>query len=297
MDYLYYKSLALRWFVGVSPDEKNIYIIIFDNVVTNDNGNIVCADGENISCSGRAIVIDSVSMECLNVIGFSISSNMKTKSDVSFDMAMGAVMSVLDKIRYNDQINVSTASVQNILSFDNVMDHGECLDMALAGAENFFIHDDDTHYRSYINIDANTYVNITIIDNSNSPGIGESNTIDCDASVVVLNGYINDNGGVADLVGYNASALNIIGVFDGNGLVVIENISPDLLKIIGAFFDISSVVFTDTTTDLLSMIENDTTNGNVDIKTGRPSILSDFANQTLEQLSDKTLFEMFVIIS
>ena len=276
MSFLSYKSKAIRGFIGAStsPTSSNIYIIVFDNVITNDNGNIVCADGENISCSGRAIVVDSVSMECLNAIGFSISSNMKTKYDVSLDVALGVVMSTLEKIQYNDRVNMTSAS-----------------------AETIFIHDDDTHYRSYINIDANTYVNITIIDNSSSPGIGGSNTVDCGAIVAVLKGYINDNGGVVGLVGYDASRLNILGVFDGNGLVVIENISPDLLEIIGTFFDASGVVFTDTTTDLLSMIENNTTNGIVDIKTGRPSILSDFENQTLEQLSDKTLFEMFVIIS
>lgn len=269
MNFLYYKSLAIQGFIGVTR-EGRVYIVIFDSVNASGSAGVVCGGAEDMSVVGTVYVAESSSVKECTAVPFSVYFKETDIDSVKIDVLSTKIMSIIDSV-----ISSGEANVENV----------QC--EALSSNES-------QEYVAHINIGADTYASI-IIDNIQE----YFNVVDvgfCYGENIYTSDHINSDYKVS-LISYNGVPVSIAGVVCSDGSVLIDSQYGEIIDIVGHIFDRQIIYIVQGEPESIGSPGVVSVFQSVSFKLARPSTLSDFSTDTLNQLSDKTLIEMFVIIS
>lgn len=269
MNFLYYKSLAIQGFIGVTR-EGRVYIVIFDSVNASGSAGAVCGGAEDMSIVGTVYVAGSSSVKEYTALPFSVYFKETDINSVKIDVLSTKIMSIVDSIISSGRANVENAQCEILSSNEN------------------------QEYVAHINISADVYVSI-IIDNIQK----YFNVVDvglCYGENIYVSDYINSNER-ALLISYNGVLVSIAGVVCSDGSVLIDSQYGEVVDIVDHIFDRQIIYIVQCEPENIDSPGVVSVFQSVSFKLARPSTLSDFSTDTLNQLSDKILIEMFVIIS
>ena len=149
-------------------------------------------------------------------------------------------------------------------------------------------------YVSRININANIFISVVInYSQMYSNYIDMSVAQSEDIYIYGGPGYSN----IIDIVSGSSQQVSIVGLVSASGSVFIDDQYAELISIVGLAILNCSITLIGWLANNIFSFEYVFVINDVSFKLARPSVLEDFSNDTLSQLSDKTLYEMFVIIS
>ena len=269
MNFLYYKSLAIQGFIGVTR-EGRVYIVIFDSVNASGSAGVVCGGAEDMSVVGTVYVAESSSVKECTAVPFSVYFKETDIDSVKIDVLSTKIISIVDRVISSITARATTAESIQTSSFYDQM------------------------YLSRMSINADTFISV-IINYSQM----YSNYIDMsvvqseDIYVYGGSGY----SGTINIINYSPQQISVVGMVSASGSIFIDDQYAELISIVGlTTLNCSITLISGLANNIFSFEYVFVVNG-VTFKLARPSILADFANDTLSQLSDKTLYDMFVIIS
>lgn len=272
MSFLSYKSKAIRGFIGAStsPTSSNIYIVIFDEVVQSSSVDVMNGQSYDMKASGSVFVINKLTEHVSPALPFSILFEEKYTDSIKIDVLSTKIMSIVDSIISSGIANVENAQCETLSSNEN------------------------QEYVAHINISADAYVSI-IIDNIQE----YFNVVDvglCYGKSIYVSDHINSNYKTS-LIFYNGVPVNIVGVVCSDGSVLIDSQYGEVVNIVDHIFDRQIIYIVQGESENIDSPEVVSVFQSVSFKLARPSMLSDFSDYTLNELSNKTLIEMFLTIS
>ena len=269
MNFLYYKSLAIQGFIGVTR-EGRVYIVIFDSVNASGSAGVVCGGAENMSVVGTVYVAESSSVKECAALPFSVYFKEADIDSVKIDVLSTKIILIVDRV-----INsiIAKATIAESLQ-----------------ASSFY----DQMYVSGISINTDTFINIIINYSQTCSNYIDMSVVQSeDIYVYGGSGY----SGTINIINYSSQQISVVGVVAASGSIFIDDQYAELISIVGlAILNCSITLISGLANNIFSFEYVFVING-VTFKLARPSVLADFANDTLSQLSDKTLYEMFVVIS
>lgn len=269
MNFLYYKSLAIQGFIGVTR-EGRVYIVIFDSVNVSGSAGAVCGGAEDMNVVGTVYVAESSSIKECAAIPFSVYFKETDIDSVKIDVLSTKIISIVDRV-----VNSITAKATLSESLQ---------------ASSFY----DQMYVSRISINANIFINVVInYSQMYSNYIDMSVAQSEDIYIYGGSGY----SGTINIINYSPQQISVVGIVSASGSIFIDDQYAELINIVGLAISNGSITLISGLVNNIFSFEYVFIVNDVTFKLARPSVLADFANDTLSQLSDKTLYDMFVIIS
>lgn len=272
MSFLSYKSKAIRGFIGTStsPTSSNIYIVIFDGVVQSGNVGVINGQAYDMKASGSVFVINELTSHTSQALPFSVLFEERYTDSIKIDVLSTKIMSIVDSVISSGRANVENAQCEFLSSNEN------------------------QKYVTHINISADSYVSI-IIDNIQE----YFNVVDVGlfyGENIYAFDHINSDY-KASLISYNGVPISIAGAVCLDGSVLIDSQYGEVVDIVDHIFDRQIIYIVQGGPENIDSQEIVSVCQSVSFKLARPSVLSDFSEDTLNELSNKTLIEMFLTVS